>query len=526
MNQCIRVAFRVDSSQQMGSGHLMRCLTLANELKRRGAEILFISREHPGHLITRLKEASYSICHLPAPPEPEVCAPDDYAAWLGVTIEQDAAETLAALNGQTYDWLVVDHYGLDIHWEQRVRAAVGQILVIDDLANRRHDCDVLLDQNYYGATTEARYKRWMPTDCKGLFGPRYALLQPEYTTLSHLFLPRDGHIYRVFVFFGASDLDNQTGKLLEVLSHPDLDHLVVDVVMGANHPNPEGIVAMVDKRPRTTLHQHLPSIAALMVRADLFIGAGGATTWERMALGLPSLVISVAENQQEFSRVLALEGFQFTLPSGSTASSSEWHEAINLLVKKPGIVHPVAQKSKKLVDGFGTNRVASILIGLNAFSLKLRRACQADESLLLQWVNDPDVRKQSFHQDVVREHEHAQWFSEKLKESDCIIFIAEDERALPVGQVRFEVNRKRAEAFIDISLDRSLRGQKLSEKLLSQALNQWMALEPDVRLFAEVRDENRASQRLFTKLQFIPIPSTRNGSTKFELINQRNNEIT
>ena len=514
----MRIVFRTDSSISMGSGHLMRCLTLANELRGYGAEIMFVSRKHPGNLIYRLEEAAYSVYYLPEPPELQANYSDDYAEWLGVTQEKDARETLAALNGQHYDWLVVDHYGLDITWEMVVRSAVNKILVIDDLANRSHDCDIILDQNYFGATTQGRYKSLVPNFCKGLFGPRYALIHSNYATMRNFLLPRDGQIRRVLVFFGASDQENQTAKLLVALTHPNLSHLVVDVVIGANHSDPEGIAKIVSKRAGTNLHQNLRSLVGLMVRVDLFIGAGGTTTWERMSLGLPSLVISIAENQQAFTHILTTDGLQFTLSSGKMALSSEWHEAINQLIKKPMLVKQVAQKVQKLVDGQGANRLARVMYGSHILDINLRNAEDIDEGLLLEWVNDDDVRKQSFCQEYVHANEHARWFANKLSDPNCIILIGEDEKGFPVGQVRFDIDRKRAEALIGISIDPYLRGMGLATKLLHKALEKWMLIEPNIKLVAEVRDENLASQQLFTKLRFIQASSRRKGSKVFELV--------
>ena len=518
MKPTIRIAFRVDSSIKMGSGHLMRCLTLANKLREYGAEICFVTREHSGHMIGRLDEASYSVCTLPPPLEDQAGYSDDYAEWLGVTQDQDAAETITALNGQDYDWLVVDHYGLDIQWEARLRPLVKNILVIDDLANRLHDCNVLIDQNYFGATTETRYKKWVSNYCKRLLGPRFALIHSDYALMRNYSFSRNEVTQRVLVFFGASDQANHTKKLLEALNHPDLMDLVVDVVIGVNHPDPASIASMVLKRAGANIHQNLPSLINLMVRADLFIGAGGATTWERMALGLPSLVISIAENQRQFTHILTENGFQFSPPSGSLATTEEWSEVILYLRKNPLLVKQVVNKVKELVDGQGVARVVRIICGGSNMTLNIRYAEQKDEGLLLEWVNDTEVRRQSFCQEQVHAEKHAKWFSAKLSDPNCIIFIGEDETG-PVGQVRFEIDTARTEALISISIKSSLRGMGLSSKLLNTAMNKWMLLEPNIKLVAEVRDENTASQLLFIKLKFTQAPSRRTGSKLFEFVN-------
>jgi UDP-2,4-diacetamido-2,4,6-trideoxy-beta-L-altropyranose hydrolase len=201
----MRVAFRVDSSALMGTGHLMRCLTLANELRRCGAATAFICRQHDGSVIARAEQEGHTV-HRLARPGPSSDTAEDYAAWLGVPAPADAAETLLAVSGQHYDWLVVDHYGLDHEWEQRLRGVVGRLLVIDDLANRRHDCDLLLDQNYFAAATRERYRGLVAgPSCKLLLGPSYALLRPEYAQLRSVLPPRDGVVRRALIFFGGSD---------------------------------------------------------------------------------------------------------------------------------------------------------------------------------------------------------------------------------------------------------------------------------------------------------------------------------
>ena len=512
----MKVAFRVDSSSLIGSGHLMRCLTLANELRSRGAEVLFLSREHPGHLIERIEKASFSLCRFPAPQTLSISKPNDYGAWLGVTQEQDVAQTLRALDNQRYDWMIVDHYGLDVTWERAVRPLVEKILVIDDLANRYHDCDVLLDQNYFGETF-SRYQHLLSEPCKCLLGPDHALVQPEYAQLRTILPPGDGQVRRVLVFFGGSDSTEQTGKVLKVLSHSDFSHLAVDVVIGANYPNHEEIKTLVSQRPGTALYQNLPTLAGLSARADLVIGAGGATTWERMCIGLPSLVISIADNQDAPTTSLTTDGFQKSLSAGINASLAEWHQAILHLIEEPATVLGLARKASNLVDGLGTKRVACILFGKLISDIKIRLITPADELLLLRWANDPEARMQSFNQKLISAEEHAQWFANKLSDPDSLILIGEDEHGLPLGLVRFDINREKAEALISISIDQSLRGLGLSTKLLKSALQYWHSIALNIKLIAEVRDSNRRSQRLFIQLQFKSARSRRVGALAFEL---------
>ncbi|HIA01277.1 MAG TPA: UDP-2,4-diacetamido-2,4,6-trideoxy-beta-L-altropyranose hydrolase, partial [Myxococcales bacterium] len=142
----MKVAIRVDASHVIGSGHLMRCLTLAHALKQHQVETLFISRELPDHMLGTIETEGYKLVRLPAPVEPVVNPANEYDEWLGVPWESDAEQTQAAL-GAGVDCLIVDHYGLDHRWHRAVESMAGKILVIDDLANRSLHCDFVLNQN-------------------------------------------------------------------------------------------------------------------------------------------------------------------------------------------------------------------------------------------------------------------------------------------------------------------------------------------------------------------------------------------
>ena len=313
-----RILIRCDASLMIGSGHVMRCRTLARELHRRGAVATFICRRQPGDLINLLR-TEFRVLALPEQTLPAcdgLIGRDLYSSWLGCSQEQDAAQCLdvlaeAGINGA--NWIVADHYGLDARWETQLLSglsgshATPKLLVIDDLADRSHQADLLLDQNFFGDLTHQRYQDLVPAQCGQLLGPNYALLGPEYAQLHPLVPPRT-QLQRVFVFFGGVDSPNLTSRALEALMDPGLADLAVDVVLGPHSPHRQMVAEMVASRPNTTLHDPLPTLAGLMARADIAIGAGGATTWERSCLALPSLVVSIAANQLAFSESLADAG--------------------------------------------------------------------------------------------------------------------------------------------------------------------------------------------------------------------------
>lgn len=206
------VAIRVDSSQVMGSGHLMRCLTLAERLRCEGTDVRFICRDLVGNPAHLAREKGFALELLPR--REENSALTGYTAWLTVSQETDATETIAALEraGRAFlDRLIIDHYAIDEVWEKHLRPYTKEIFVIDDLANRRHDCDVLLDQNFY-RHMQHRYDGLVPTTCRLLLGPQYALLREEFYRVRETMRVRDGSLRRILVFYGGSDLTSETER--------------------------------------------------------------------------------------------------------------------------------------------------------------------------------------------------------------------------------------------------------------------------------------------------------------------------
>lgn len=354
----MKVAFRTDASSQIGTGHFMRCLTLADELKKQGAYICFISRNLPPHLIEMLntKEVEYISLITDATQEPidELA----HSNWLGTSQAQDAQATVQALASQSWDWVIVDHYGLDERWEKAVRAKCKKLMVIDDLADRQHDCDVLLDQNYY-VEMQARYVSKVPAHCQLLLGPRYALLREEFRTLREKVKVRTGDVKKILVFFGGVDADNFTSLALQALSELNIT-LQVDVVIGSQHPNREQ-VRQACINYGFICHVQTTRMAELMAEADLAIGAGGSASWERCCLGLPALLIAVSGNQINIAKSLDSVGACNYLGERDAINSSSIQDSVNKLLVAPDEVLSISQQAFSLVDGLGVNRVSKTL---------------------------------------------------------------------------------------------------------------------------------------------------------------------
>ncbi|KAA6232062.1 UDP-2,4-diacetamido-2,4,6-trideoxy-beta-L-altropyranose hydrolase [Chlorobium phaeovibrioides] len=359
LNLRVKILFRVDVTQQIGTGHFMRCLTLADALSQRCAQIRFITRHLPVYLQDMLRDRGYEFRMLESPANEKI---DDLAHshWLGTTQRSDAEEALQLLSDRTWEWLVVDHYALDARWESILRQRVKNILVIDDIADRQHDCDILLDQNFY-ADMESRYSGKVPEHCRLLLGPRYALLRDEFRQLHKQVKPRSGPAKRIFVFFGGVDIDNYTGRAIDALVDLDMNGLHVDVVVGAQHPYREQIQAACAEH-RFTCYVQTDRMAELMAAADLAIGAGGSATWERCCLGLPTLTVSLANNQTEIAKGLDLSVACQYVGSQETATVKVLNKAVVELLKDNNRLQAISTQAYSFVDGLGVDRVSKELL--------------------------------------------------------------------------------------------------------------------------------------------------------------------
>ncbi len=340
---------------------MMRCLTLAEVLHENGATVTFISRKHTGNLNHLIFKKGFQVLKLPQPESSEdetnkePTNRDDYQAWLGVAEDEDADETIRAIEPDQPDWLIVDHYSLGENWEKQLRPYIKNIMVIDDLADRKHDCDLLLNQNYSKNSTE-HYQDMLPQSAALFLGPKYALLRNEYAEVRKTLRKRNGNIERFLIFFGASDTENLTALAIEALSSPALESIFLDVVIGVNHPNSDEIRAQCETRGQAQFHTALPHLADLMAKADLCIGAGGSTTWERLCLGLPTIVVSTAANQVSTSSALGEDGYVEYLGESSTLLSEVLTQKVLQLASSPQKLVRQSVVGQELVDGMGVQR--------------------------------------------------------------------------------------------------------------------------------------------------------------------------
>lgn len=499
----MNIFFRVDASSLIGSGHVIRCLTLAKELKKQGHQCKFICRDHKYNLIKKIKKENFKVFKLPNLKNlNKKFKLDDrtsiYSKFLGINWREDAKQTIEVLKEEKkIDWLVIDHYGLDLKWEKKLRKFTEKIMVIDDLANRNHDCDLLLDQNLT-ENYKSRYKNFLNKNCNLLLGPQYSLLQKQYRDLHQQATIRTGKPKKILIFFGATDERNITGLIIESFYKLNKKDIFLNVVIGSSNSQKEKIIEKYKSNKNIKFYSDLDSLANLMLDADLAFGACGTSSWERCCLGLPSISITIAENQISIAKELNRRGLTFWLGDHYNVTKKQVYDFLKIFINKN--LERMSRECKLVTDGYGALKVAASLTLNNNVKLKAREAELRDETLLLNWANDPLVRTNSFNSKLISLPSHKKWFQKCLKSPDsCRIIIVETQKKLPIGQVRVEKNKYKW--VIDFSLASFARKKKIGTKMFLTAINRLKKMGI-MNFKAQVKKKNYVSSKIFKNAGF------------------------
>jgi len=353
----MKIAFRTDASLQIGTGHVMRCLTLADAMRKRGAKTTFICRPQKGDMIDWIGRQGHAVKALsPVDESFTTTAEPKHANWLGTDWISDANQTKIALGGQLMDWIVVDHYALDERWETALEQNTRRIMVIDDLADRAHNCDLLLDQNL--GHTPQHYSGLLRRSTQTFIGPKYALIRPEFAQWRDYSLQRRDQliIKNLLITMGGVDLMNATGQVLDALFKCKLPaDLNITVVMGLKAPWHVQVQEQALHMPHhTVVLTGVSNMAQLMAQSDLCIGAAGSTAWERCCLGLPTIQIILAMNQIGISGALESNG------SAKTVHLDKLRDDLPIIINSD-IFADFSKNSAKVCDGLGTLKIAQWL---------------------------------------------------------------------------------------------------------------------------------------------------------------------
>ncbi|MGI9350804.1 MAG: UDP-2,4-diacetamido-2,4,6-trideoxy-beta-L-altropyranose hydrolase [Rhizobiaceae bacterium] len=498
----LQFVFRVDSSPDIGSGHVMRCLTLANTLCRLGQKCLFVCRNFPGNFAVRIEKAGYEVRLLSCETGPQD------TEWLGVDQRTDAEETLAVLEGENADWVIIDHYGIDAEWEIFVgqNLSDAKILVIDDLANRIHDCDALMDLS--PGRTANDYDKLVKDGTKLYIGLDYALLRPEFSELRKEIgepgLAPDPPV-EVLVTFGGGVNPEALKATLEALSELGKATQFNLVVIGGD----KKLVCNCEFPASVTHIDFTNDMAILIAKSDLMICAAGGTSWERCCLGIPAVVLSVAENQESNAQAIEKKGAGICVEINQKAILG----AIKQLLNDSVFYSNVARNAWELCDGKGASRLATELL---AQSMEIVPVTENDAQFVYDARYSGGVER--FYKNPVKPEfeDHVAWLSKAILSDVYHLQIVKNGN-VQIAHARLDVDPNDVQrAEIGIAIAPEFRGKGLSLAVLTATID-YNASNGIKIIDAEVHRDNKASLKLFEKAGFTFIGNKTNKLLHYRL---------
>jgi UDP-2,4-diacetamido-2,4,6-trideoxy-beta-L-altropyranose hydrolase len=467
----------------MGTGHVMRCLALAQAWQETGGSAKAVVASLPPALEARLAAEGIDISHLSAVPG----SLDDACQTVALALEAGAG------------WLVVDGYQFGGEYQRLVAEAGLRQLFVDDYGHGEHYwADSVLNQNAYAAaslySSREAYVRL-------LLGTAHALLRREFWPWRGWRRETPATARKVLVTLGGADAGNVTLKVLEALQRVGLLELEVKVIAGGSHPHVDTLRSFQHATQAVGLRMDLVENALhmpdLMAWADVAVSGAGTTCWELAFMQLPSLVLVLAENQRRNAEEVALSGAAVNLGWHAHVTAVALADALRALALDGNGREAMARRAGVLVDGEGAQRVAALL---GQDSVRARRATAGDGELLFQWANDPLTRSMSFHSEPITCEEHRSWFGRVLEDPEALLLVAETWEGgtwVQVGQVRFD-----GDGIVSLGLAPGHRGRRLASPVLRTAVAIARARTPGRQLAAYIKPENRASERVFMQAGF------------------------
>jgi UDP-2,4-diacetamido-2,4,6-trideoxy-beta-L-altropyranose hydrolase len=527
---------RADASPRTGTGHVMRCLALAQAWQRAGGEVQFACAEITPSLEARLESEGFAVQHLTAQP--------GSASDAEQTIHLLKASSPSALRSPTSDhgpqttdhrprttdlrpptsappsWLVADGYLFDAAYQRAIKDAGLRLLLVDDYGHAEHySADLVLNQNL-SARADLYAAREPST--RLLLGTRYALLRGQFLAYKDWQREIPAVARKVLVTLGGADPDNVTGSVFEALRTLDVE---AKVVVGGSNPHLARLKAELETTapdfrpliadlglptsdlcpPPSTLHliEDAANMPELMVWADIAIAAGGTTGWELAFMGLPSVVIALADNQRDIATALHREALAIALGWHSEVTVPAIAEAVGAMLSDEIRRRAMSQRGRSLVDG---NGIARVIMEMTNGGILLRRARPEDCRLIWKWANEPTIRAVSFSSEPIPWESHVRWFEAKLADPNCLLLIAENGQHKEIGQIRYELQG--AEAEVSVSLDPAARGKGYGAAMIAASARDAFARPGIARLRAYTKPDNEASIRAFLKAGYTLVGET------------------
>jgi UDP-2,4-diacetamido-2,4,6-trideoxy-beta-L-altropyranose hydrolase len=500
----MNVFLRTDSSLSIGSGHIIRCLNLAKALKKTGAQCLFISKDHRGNILEKIREENFPLKVITVPETSNHYIRDE-KSWLNGSQTDDAEQFIALVteSGIAPDIVIVDHYSLDHEWEARVKARfpAARLVIIDDLCNRPHCSDLLIDQTFQRSADE--YALLNNNNGKILAGTKYALINPDFSKLRNQSIARKDHLIlpkKLMLTMGGVDAHNVTGKILGFLEQLDFKNIEkITAILGAACPHNAEIKRLAEQsKYEIEVLMNVSNMAELMLEHDFAIGAMGGTTWERCVMGLPAVNVAIADNQNTIAKNLAEAGA--VVLSADKLDCSLMNNALNHMISH---YHDQRILAMSICDGQGLSRnIQEIVIipAKDGTNVTLRQATIDDIDFVFQLQCEPKTRQFARNPDVPAYEGHVEWMLRRLKAVDSFFYIIEHNDSC--GVIRLDpLEHSLAQYEISIFLTSACHGQGIA----SAAIKRTLMLHKNATILATVLPENNASQQLFKRLGFLKL---------------------
>ncbi len=484
-----KLFIRADSSALIGTGHLKRCLTLVEGLRRYYPEPTFLVNSETRELFPTLANEFLTL---------------DVPFFQ--TEVEEAEYLLANVSGLKDALVVVDHYQLNASWEKLLSAAGNLIVVIDDLG-RRHQANLIIDQNF-----RSNYQSWYldsQPQAKLLLGLDYCLINQSYT--KDLFLPDyQDRSTRVLINYGGSNVRDLVESSVLACQQKIVDSWEVDLVVGSNLKADQTLKSLI-QGANFKYHSSLPTLANLMADSQLAVGAGGTSHWERFFIGLPSVVFTIAENQRQINQDLADAGYIHYLGNGQDYDFSKLPKVLNSLIKQPEAREHLHQRCRKLVDGRGAKRIASEIVALE---INLRKVGVEDSDTLFNWRNHLENRSQALNPEEISKEQHFSWYQKMLDNQAVDLFIAEIKQE-GFGVLRFDYHETVAK--VSIYLDPTKHNSGFGLPLLIAGENFLRNKSKVTLVIASILNANLRSQKIFSDAGYVQ-QASENGHQIWHLI--------
>jgi len=500
----INIVIRADASISIGTGHIMRCLTLAHELKNihRGKKIniTFICCKLPLFLKKKITTSPFELIELKHQ--------DDNKEWDQASDAAQCIELLSKL--PKADLLVQDHYQLNMPWQELLQPYYHKLLVIDDLANRKHKANFLLDQTFDRQPLD--YQPWLNKDCQLLTGKSFILLRQEFIELIAMAKKQrkqTREIKNILLSLGGMDPDNISPIIINTIialstSSLSKSHFSLELVMSSSAPYMADVKQLIKPYCWINMHIDSNSMASLILNADIAIGACGSSAWERCSLGLPTLSVQLAENQALVSKNLANHGAIIDLGLGNEVTTTKITNALKLLINNNDSYQLMVEKCFQCCDGKGAHRVSTEVIKPNdAEQVQLTLATLADCESIFQWQSDKNLRRFFKQPAIPTWEEHSKWFENNLSNSSSSLYVIRSNDTA-VGTLRLDQQLKN-EYEVSILIKPTAQGKGFG----LQALNQLPILIENGMFFADIHKDNISSHNIFLKAGFSSILPTR-----------------